>query len=152
MRSNLLAAVLLLIGTPSLAAEMIRPDPTLSPTEVIEVQLSALQTNDTPEVDAGIEQTWVFAHPDNKRMTGPLPRFAQMIKGPMYRTLLGHQAHQVAEIARTDDQAVYAVTVTSNSGETVIYQWRLAKLAEGEDAGAWMTTAVSPPARAGEAI
>jgi len=152
MRSKLLAAALLLVTSPSLAAELIMPDPALSPAEVVETQLSALQANDTPEPDAGITQTWAFAHPDNKRMTGPLPRFAQMIKGPLYRMLLDHRAHEVEEVSRTDDQAVFAVTVTSQSGRVVVYQWSVAKVAEGEDAGAWMTTAVSPPVPAGDAI
>ena len=31
--------------------------------------------------DSGIEQTWNFAHPDNKKNKGPLPNFKiQMIK------------------------------------------------------------------------
>ena len=25
--------------------------------------------------DSGIEQTWNFAHPNNKKVTGPLPNF-----------------------------------------------------------------------------
>jgi hypothetical protein len=147
MRSSLLCAFLLLVVAPSQAA-----DPALSPAEVVEAQLSALQRNDSPEVDAGIAQTWAFAHPDNKRVTGPLPRFAQMIKGPQFRMLLDHRAHEIQEIARTDDAVAFAVTVTAESGEVVIYQWQVGKVAEGEHAGAWMTTAVSPPIPAGAAI
>jgi len=152
MRSSALAAALLVMAAPSLAVELLIPDPALSPAEVVETQLKALQVNDTPETDAGIAQTWAFAHPDNKRVTGPLPRFAGMIKGPMYRLLLNHQSHEIEEVSSTDDQAVFAVTVTGESGKAVIYQWRVAKVAEGEHAGAWMTTAVSPPIGAGQAL
>lgn len=153
MRSSLLtAALLVLTAAPSLAADLLTPDPALSPAEVVEAQLNALQANDTPEADAGIAQTWAFAHPDNKRLTGPLPRFAAMVKGPLYRTLLDHQAHEIAERARTSDEVVFDVTVTGQRGEVVVYHWMVAKVANGEDAGAWMTTAVSPPVSAGEAI
>lgn len=152
MRSSALAAALLVMAAPSWAAELLMPDPTLSPAEVVETQLKALQVNDTPETDAGIAQTWAFAHPDNKRVTGPLPRFAGMIKGPMYRILLNHQSHEIEEVSSTDDQAVFAVTVGGESGKAVIYRWRVAKVAEGEHAGAWMTTAVSPPIGAGQAL
>ena len=69
-----LVALALLVAAPSWAADLLRPDPALSPAEVVAIQLDALQTNDTPEADAGIAQTWAFAHPDNKRVTGPLPR------------------------------------------------------------------------------
>jgi hypothetical protein len=152
MRSSLLAAAVLVITIPSWAADVRMPEPALSPAEVVEIQLTALQANDAPEIDAGIAQTWAFAHPDNKRMTGPLPRFARMIKGPLYGILLNHRSHEVEEVSRTEDEAVFAVTVTSQLGEVAVYRWSVAKVADGEDAGAWMTVAVSPPVRAGEAI
>jgi hypothetical protein len=152
MRSSLLAAALLVMTAPSWAADIRTPDPALSPAEVVEIQLTALQANDAPQTDAGIAQTWAFAHPDNKRMTGPLPRFAQMIKGPLYRILLNHQSHEAKEVSRSDDEAVFAVTVTSQTSEVVVYRWSVAKVADGENVGAWMTIAVSPPIPAGEAI
>jgi hypothetical protein len=57
----------------------------------------------------------------------------------------------VKEVSRTDDEAVFAVTVTSQA-KVVVYRWSVAKVADGGDAGAWMTIAVSPPIPAGEAI
>jgi hypothetical protein len=152
MRSSLLAAALLVMTAPSWAEDVRTPDPALSPAEVVEIQLTALQANDAPQADAGIAKTWAFAHPDNKRVTGPLPRFAQMIKGPLYRVLLNHRSHEVKEVSRTEDEVVFAVTVTSQTSEVVVYRWSVAKVADGEDAGAWMTIAVSPPIPAGEAI
>jgi hypothetical protein len=152
VRSSLVAVALLVMGAPCWAAELRRPNAALSPAEVVAIQLNALQTNDTPETDAGIAQTWAFAHPDNKRVTGPLPRFAQMIKGPMYRVLLGHRSHELKEVSGTGDQVDFAVTVTSRRGEVVGYRWRVAKVAGGENAGAWMTISVSPPLPIGQAI
>lgn len=152
MRASLFGVAVMLMASPSWAAELQMPDPALSTAEVVEAQLKALQLNDTPESDAGILQTWVFAHPDNKRVTGPLPRFAAMIKGPQYRMLLDHRSHEVEAVSRTDDEAVFSVTITSESGDAVVYRWRVAKVAEGELVGNWMTTAVSSPIRAGQAI
>jgi Domain of unknown function (DUF4864) len=152
MRSSLLTAAMLLMAAPSWAADVLMPDPALSPAEVVEIQLTALQANDAPEFDAGIAQTWAFAHPDNKRMTGPLPRFAQMIKGPQYRILLNHRSHEVKEVSRTDNQAVFAVTVTAEGGEVFGYSWTVEKVTDGENLGAWMTVAVSPPVKLGDAI
>jgi hypothetical protein len=152
MRSSLVAVALLVMGAPSWAADLLMPDPAWSPAEVVSIQLNALQANDKPETDAGIAQTWAFAHPDNKRVTGPLPRFARMIKGPLYQILLGHRSHEIKEVSRSDNEAVFAVTVTSQTGEVVGYRWSVAKVAEGEDVGSWMTIAVSPPISVGEAI
>jgi hypothetical protein len=152
MRSSLIAVALLVMAAPSWAADPLMPDPALSPAEVVSIQLNALQANDTPETDAGIAQTWAFAHPDNKRVTGPLPRFAQMIKGPLYQILLGHRSHEIKEVSQSDNEAVFAVIVTSQTGEVVGHRWSVAKVAEGADAGAWMTVAVSPPIPVGDAI
>jgi hypothetical protein len=152
MRSSLQVAALLVMTAPSWAAGVRTPDPALSPAEVVEIQLTALQSNDAPQTDAGIAQTWAFAHPDNKRMTGPLPRFAQMMKGPLYRILLNHRSHEVKEVSRTDDETVFAVTITSQTSEVFVYRWSVAKIADGADAGAWMTIAVSPPIPVGEGI
>jgi hypothetical protein len=156
MRSRLFGWVVALFGSltaaPSLAADVMLPDPSLSPAEVIAIQLSTLQANDTPEPDAGIAQTFAFAHPDNRRLTGPLPRFAQMIKGPQYGVLLNHRSHEINEVIRTDNEAAFAVIVTSATGNVVGFRWAVARVAEGEHAGAWMTIAVSPPVPVGKAI
>jgi hypothetical protein len=156
MRSTALALACLMLAclmlaAPAGAADLLAPDPALSPAEVVAIQLNALQANEAA-TDAGIAQTFAFAHPDNKRLTGPLPRFAQMIRGPQYRMLLNHQSHEVAEVSRTDDEAVFAVTVTSRTGEVVGYRWSVAKVMGGEHAGAWMTISVSPPVPVGQAI
>ena len=77
------------------AAEMVYPNPDIAPAEVIAIQLNGLQYNDMPDADAGIRQTWAFAHPRNRAMTGPLPRFAMMLKGPGYDIMLNHASHQI---------------------------------------------------------
>ena len=40
--------------------------------DVLKIQLEALKNNNIPSTDFGIEQTWLFAHPNNKVATGPL--------------------------------------------------------------------------------
>jgi hypothetical protein len=151
MRTTALALALIVTVARAWGADLQTPDPALSPAEVVAIQLNALQAN-AAETDAGIAQTWAFAHPDNKRMTGPLPRFAQMLRGPRYRMLLNHRSHEVIEVSRTDEEAVFAVTVTTVAGDFLGCRWTVAKVRDGEHAGAWMTIAVSPPVPAGQAI
>ena len=64
----------LLILKPSFA-DILKPNININPDEVIKIQLSALMKNDIPYMDRGILQTWEFAHPNNRKMTGPLDRF-----------------------------------------------------------------------------
>jgi hypothetical protein len=63
MRSSLLASALLLLTASSWADDIRTPDPALSPAEVVEIQLAALQANDAPQTDTGIAQTWAFTRP-----------------------------------------------------------------------------------------
>ena len=60
-------------------ADLIKPNSNLEPFDVLMIQLNSLKSNNKPYKDAGIEQTWEFAHPINKASTGPLERFKQMI-------------------------------------------------------------------------
>ena len=140
------------LAQPALAQDLRQPDPSIAPEGVVEIQLQSLQRNDVPSPDAGIAQTWAFAHPNNKRVTGPLERFARMLKGPQYRMLLGHREHTIKPLAETDDEAIFAVTIIPAAGDPVSYIWTLSKLRSGALAGSWLTTNVSPPLSAGKAI
>ncbi|MGI9435060.1 MAG: DUF4864 domain-containing protein [Geminicoccaceae bacterium] len=148
---SIMAAYMLVLST-SWAAEFVAPHPDLKPEEVVTIQLTALQTNNAERTDGGIEQTWIFAHPNNKRMTGPLPRFTQMVKGPQYNMLLNHHTHQIEEALLAESQVAFKVTVVSQNGDAYQCQWTVEKVAEGSQAGAWMTTAVTAPQRLGQAI
>ena len=48
-------------------ADLINPSSLIKPEEVIKIQLTGLMNNDNKFKDSGIEQTWNFAHPDNKK-------------------------------------------------------------------------------------
>ena len=71
-------------------AELIKPNSKISPSEVVKIQLLGLQKNNEKFKDSGIEQTWNFAHPNNKQATGPLDRFKKMIKGNNYQMMINH--------------------------------------------------------------
>ena len=49
----------------------IKPANNLTPYDVVKIQLNALKKNNQPKKNSGIRQTWAFAHPDNKKFTGP---------------------------------------------------------------------------------
>ena len=141
----------LFLVAPAGAQGLLMPDPVLTPGRVIEIQLRSLQTNDQPTPDAGIAQAWVFAHPDNKRATGPLERFTLMLKGANYRSMLNHRAHAIEPVVETADSALFSVALIAADGERLAFKWELMKVGEGDYAGAWMTTYVSPPLEAGDA-
>ena len=84
-----------LFSVAALADNLVRPDPSITPAEVVAIQLMSLKNNDIVETDFGIRQTWNFAHPQNRKVTGPYLRFAMMLKGPSFDVLLNHKSHSI---------------------------------------------------------
>ena len=144
--------IVFIYATLAHAAEPLGPDPALPPEEVVRIQLEALQSNDIPTPDAGIRQVWMLAHPNNKRITGPLPRFARMIKGASFRPLIGHAAHDIEPLTTTEAQVAFKVTIETSDGDVLEYLWAVGRVDSGPADGAWLTTSVSPPRQAGRAI
>ena len=60
--------ILLLITISTSKAEILKPSKDINPKEVVKIQLTGLQKNDLNFKDSGIEQTWNFAHPNNKKV------------------------------------------------------------------------------------
>ena len=73
----------------SVLADLFKPNPNILPEDVIKIQLEALMNNNIPYEDAGISQTWEFAHPENRQYTGPLSNFTSMMKSDPYSSMLG---------------------------------------------------------------
>ena len=140
----------LFFSAPARAAEMVYPNPDIAPAEVIAIQLNGLQYNDSPEIDAGIRQTWAFAHPRNRAMTGPLSRFANMLKGPGYDMLLYHASHQIVPANSGDGWRQFDVFMEAGNGKVLEFAWIVEKVTEGRYKDCWMTMAVSAPQPAGQ--
>ena len=117
--------------------------------EIVE-QLNALKNND--DKDNGIKQTWIFAHPDNKKMTGPYPRFRIMLYDVHYRILLNHFSHKIDLITNTENKFVYGVKVLSDEKQQFFYEWHVSKGNEENCTNCWFTTAVSMPLDQGNSI
>ena len=120
------------------------PNTHLQPKDVVEIVLDALANNDTPYTDAGIETTFNFASPSNKSQTGPLERFAVMVKGPVYGVMVGHKSHELIETVVNNSRAYQLVRLITAGGAAVHFAFRLGLQPDGEFEGMWMTEAVWP--------
>ena len=130
----------------NLNAEMIKPDPSISAKDVISIQLKALQINNSPFEDAGIEQTWEFAHPNNRKYTGPLNNFIRMLKNPSYSMMLGHLEHNIIPVEEDETVSYYFVELTDINGKKYGFEWTVEKVIEnGKYKDCWMTIGVSTP-------
>lgn len=118
------------------------PSPDLAPEEVVRIQVEALQTNDEPEDDAGIATAFRFASPENQAATGPLDRFTEMVKGPVYRDMLGFERATYSEMRVQGDEAAQRVVLEHADGRRAAYVFGLSRQRGGECDGCWMTDAV----------
>ena len=134
-------------------ADLTKPNISLKPFDVLMIQLNSLQNNNVPYKDAGIEQTWEFAHPDNKIMTGPLEKFKQMIYSKSYKILISHENNEITILNETNNKSVYKVYILSKDKKKYYYIWQIEKiLLDGDLKNCWMTTRVSGPKYLGDII
>ena len=135
------------------SADLIKPNTNLDPFEVLMIQLNSLKNNNKPYKDAGIEQTWEFAHPNNKKITGPLNKFKEMIYSKNYKILISHENSEITILKEDKDISIFKVTVLTKNKEKYYYIWQIEKvLLEGNFKNCWMTTSVSNPKYMGEVI
>ena len=134
-------------------ADLTKPNTSLKPFDVLMIQLNSLQKNNVPYKDAGIEQTWEFAHPFNKASTGPLEKFKRMIYSKNYKILISHTDAKTIILKETSDKFVFKVNVLSKDKKKYYYIWQIEKVKqEGKLKNCWMTTGVSDPTYLGEVI
>ena len=134
-------------------AELIKPSNNIKPAEVIKIQLIGLQQNDLVYKDSGIEQTWNFAHPNNKKVTGPLSNFKKMIKGDIYQMMINHLSHTVTELSSSDKWAQFEVIILDKNKIYHKFNWQVEKYTmDGDLKDCWLTTMVSNPIPLGSSI
>jgi len=134
-------------------AGLIKPNSDLKAFEVLKIQLNSLKNNNTPYKDAGIEQTWEFAHPLNKAATGPLKKFKKMIYSDSYKILIKHENSKIVILKESINKFVFKVYILSEDKKKYYYIWQIEKVErEGNLKNCWMTTGVSDPIYLGEVI
>ncbi len=144
---------LLLVTLSFSNAELLSPNNAISPKEVVKIQLSGLQQNDLNYKDSGIEQTWQFAHPNNKRVTGPLSKFKMMIKSDSYGMMINHLSHTITEVGSSDKWAQFEVIILDKDKIYHKFNWQVEKYTlDGSLKDCWLTTMVSSPIPLGSSI
>ena len=150
MKKILFIVIPLIFSSTFLSAEMVKPTKDLSAYDVIKIQLEALKKNNSK--NDGIKQTWLFAHPDNKKITGPYERFRIMIYGQQYRHLINHSSHKINLITNSPNTYVYRIEILSEDKKLFFYEWHVQKGTDDNCNKCWFTSAVSQPVDQGNTI
>ncbi len=142
--------IIFFLFSTNLHAELIKPNKNLDAFDVVKLQLEALKNNN--ENDLGIEQTWLFAHPNNKKATGPYPRFRIMIYGEQYKHLINHASHKIKLITNSPNTYVYRIEILTENKKLYFYEWHVQKGSDENCKECWFTSAVSQPIDQGNTI
>ena len=127
------------------ATSDVLPNDLFSSIEVVELQMSSLQTN-TKNNNSGIYQCWLFAHPENKKYTGPFNNFKRMISDTSYKILLNSTKFKVKLLKENKNNATYSVNVDAYDNKRYNLIWVLERASISQECkNCWMTTSVTQP-------
>ena len=137
----------IIISTANISySELLKPQADLLPEEVISIQLTALQNNNYPYINFGIEQTWELAHPSNRQYTGSLSNFIKMMYSDSYSIMINHKKHNINLVEQEVNISFFLVELVDKTDNKFKFQWIVEKvLMDGVLKNCWMTTSVSQP-------
>jgi hypothetical protein len=116
-----------------------QPDPDLSPRQVVKIQVQALGRNRELGGDEGIAIAFRFASEANRQVTGPLERFASMLRNPLYGPMIDHTSAQFGPTHVDGDVARIQVVLVGRNGEVAAYDFTLSK---DDRTDCWLTDGV----------
>ncbi len=124
---------------PARPKNLLVPDKTLSPRQVVELQVAALSAyrNDR----AAIHQVFAHASPTNRAVTGPLEKFEQMILQPQFHALVASKHSLVGQAVQRGEDATILVTTVDELGRMSVFRFFLS-LQSDTNPGCWMTDGV----------
>jgi len=118
----------------------VRPSKGLSPQDVVQIQLKALQQNDGS--DSGVITVFNFSSPVSKISMGPIEHFRLMVRDPVYKPMLNFKSYKKGNMVISGKSAYQLVVLTTQENEKATYLFMLARQTKGYYKGCWMTVGV----------
>lgn len=145
MRLFIITYFIFILTNVSKAISDVLPNDIFSSIEVVELQMNSLQTNSKIN-NSGIYQCWLFAHPENKKYTGPYNNFKRMISDTSYKILLNSTKFKISLLNKNKDMAKYSVDVDAYDNRRYNLNWVLERAKLDQNCkNCWMTTSVTQP-------
>lgn len=122
--------------------ELTLPDVAILPEEVVRLQVAALR--EFRHNDMALLQCYCLASPANRSVTGPLNRFAAMVRQPQFEALVLADHSLVGPPVMRGGQAAVLVTVVDANRRASVFRFVLSRQHGEPFDGCWMTDAVTP--------
>ena len=117
----------------------------LNSEEVLNVIFESYKNfSDNPE--KAVDVIWGFAHEDNKEITGPKERFAQMLVSEPYDSIVDLKEYSYEITYENETNVHYEVKVLAKTNNYFVITWVFEKAdCPGLDEQCWLTIAVTAP-------
>ncbi len=148
-RDWVLLVAMVFTAAAALGADDLAPHPKYSPADVVRIQLQALRNNGAD--DAGIALAFRFASPANRAQTGPIERFARMIKLGPYALMLNYRQAIYEGVEIKGQQAQQRVLLLG-AQHSVRYDFFLRLQTQPPYQNCWMTEGVGVVATPGGSL
>ncbi|GLC47086.1 hypothetical protein PLESTF_001446100 [Pleodorina starrii] len=114
------------------AVQPTQPSPELSPEQIVQAQLAALQRKD-------LSAAWKFVSPGSQKIYGGEHKYSErMSTNRRFRGMLGHiAATSVRRCMARPNTYMEIVSITSASGTRFVFCYILSQQTEGPSAGCW---------------
>ena len=123
--------------------DFVNPSTKLTAYQVLALQLESLKNNKRLRQDRGIKQVYIFAHPENKKVTGPIDNFTKMLKSNTYSMFLDHDDSKVAVVHKDQFHEVYLIRVFKGQ-RSKDFIWTLITYIDESKNAYWYTVNVIP--------
>ena len=117
----------------------------LNSEEVLNVIFESYKNfSDNPE--KAVDIIWGFAHEDNKEITGPKERFAQMLVSEPYDSIIDLKEYSYEVTYENETNVHYEVKVLAKTNNYFVITWVFEKTdCLGLEQQCWLTIAVTAP-------
>ena len=96
--------------------------------------------------EEAVDVIWGFAHEDNKEITGPKERFAQMLVSEPYDSIVDLKEYTYEVTYENETNVHYEVKVLAKTNNYFVITWVFEKTdCPGLDEQCWLTIAVTAP-------
>ena len=117
----------------------------LNSEEVLKVIFESYK-NFSNNPEKAVDVIWGFAHEDNKEITGPKERFAQMLVSEPYDSIIDLKEYSYEVTYENETNVHYEVKVLAKTNNYFVITWVFEKTDCPElDQQCWLTIAVTAP-------